>query len=609
MSRAKILAFCISLFLSLLGLLPLAITQATKDVSSAVSVATVEEPRITNAEQNATAPGPPASITQPNAMLSEKTKKQIDLGWLVHFGIAWTVVLGIVTLGIFLSEADKLNEKWTDKADLALKGAGGLVIIVLTYWIGMISENRASEEKAAKDRTEATARNETKRKEDAEKAAEANQNSASRKADETRRKAERAEFVVRNLGEPNETVRLAAIAVAGESLQEDSLYSLTMLQVLFTIVRSNEPADKALRETARDFLPPLQDGSIAKRADAVRAILDSYSNVDELLRTKLQEGGSPAVDRAMLALAAIGRDATAAKIRDEANGLTKKLSSSIALEIAKAPDVSAATLEQLAPSLVLAATTTGPDTSDVKRKEAQKLVSKLPQEVVENAVERLPQTLRSSESPFLVYVHIAHEGQRLLATHFQEELQRKGFVVPGIQGVGGKGFVPEDNEVRRFFDGDKDTLDASNRVLEVLHPLDNDRSRLSYVRPTSDNERKKGRLEVWFSGQYREPAWPGYSGWIVAGHYAEGKWTRTFLDFDSSETPDSLTAKSATPYGLPSSTTGKNFLYLGSTEEDAKKIGGLYSGQDVLIREIKPARTGDIIYARIEVVSKPKQNP
>jgi hypothetical protein len=82
--------------------------------------------------------------------------------------------------------------------------------------------------------------------------------------------------------------------------------------------------------------------------------------------------------------------------------------------------------------------------------------------------------------PIQVYIQIASESQRVKANEITTQLQQKGFVMPGIENMAGKGAdMPKNTNVRYFNDEDKPTAEAI-----VAIPVVNENSvKLDYPHP------------------------------------------------------------------------------------------------------------------------------
>lgn len=67
--------------------------------------------------------------------------------------------------------------------------------------------------------------------------------------------------------------------------------------------------------------------------------------------------------------------------------------------------------------------------------------------------------------PPRVYIQVPGETQRPLAQSLQSKLRASGFIVPGIENIGGKAIVPEQTEIRYYRDEEKG---EASRVITIL---------------------------------------------------------------------------------------------------------------------------------------------
>jgi hypothetical protein len=66
-----------------------------------------------------------------------------------------------------------------------------------------------------------------------------------------------------------------------------------------------------------------------------------------------------------------------------------------------------------------------------------------------------------------IYVQIGDENQRRRATEVVERLQKKGYIVPGIENVGGKARLPNSSQVR-YYATDSVTREDIKVIVETL---------------------------------------------------------------------------------------------------------------------------------------------
>jgi hypothetical protein len=99
-----------------------------------------------------------------------------------------------------------------------------------------------------------------------------------------------------------------------------------------------------------------------------------------------------------------------------------------------------------------------------------------------------------------VYLHIAGESQRSSAAEIEKALQSAGYVVPGIQNVLGRAYIPDTAEVRYFVY--PDAKSTAEQILTVLQKKGCNDGRSSFVKPSAHDAAIStditSHFEVWF---------------------------------------------------------------------------------------------------------------
>lgn len=100
-----------------------------------------------------------------------------------------------------------------------------------------------------------------------------------------------------------------------------------------------------------------------------------------------------------------------------------------------------------------------------------------------------------------IFLHINKDGQRSPAEKVQQTLKDMGCIVPGIQNIGGRGYVPDQTEIRYFrYPEDRDIAKTILDHLSKTTGLKN--ARISYV-DTDPSATKTGQIEIWFAKSYQ----------------------------------------------------------------------------------------------------------
>lgn len=101
-----------------------------------------------------------------------------------------------------------------------------------------------------------------------------------------------------------------------------------------------------------------------------------------------------------------------------------------------------------------------------------------------------------SSNPPVIYIQIPDEGQRPRAEKIQAKLKEAGYVVPGIENVGGKARAPAKTELRYFRTSEEN---EANQVVDILKSL-NVNIEPKYI-PGFEKSKavKPGTYELWLS--------------------------------------------------------------------------------------------------------------
>lgn len=101
---------------------------------------------------------------------------------------------------------------------------------------------------------------------------------------------------------------------------------------------------------------------------------------------------------------------------------------------------------------------------------AQPLDREQRQQVLQIVETSLEQTGGEKKIAARIYVQIGDENQRKRATEVVERLQKKGYIVPGIENVGGKARLPNSSQVR-YYATDSVTREDIKDIVETLGSL------------------------------------------------------------------------------------------------------------------------------------------
>jgi hypothetical protein len=144
-----------------------------------------------------------------------------------------------------------------------------------------------------------------------------------------------------------------------------------------------------------------------------------------------------------------------------------------------------------------------PQATVVKLQDAQGALSTLSESVDAGVASIAPP--KEDIAPVLpnkrVFLQISNDNQRMSAEKIQQALKDLGCIVPGIQNIGGKGYVPDQTEIRYFrYPEDRDIAKTILDHLSKTTGLKN--ARISYV-ATDPSATKTGQLEIWFAKSYQ----------------------------------------------------------------------------------------------------------
>jgi len=110
----------------------------------------------------------------------------------------------------------------------------------------------------------------------------------------------------------------------------------------------------------------------------------------------------------------------------------------------------------------------------------------------ETGIARAEASAVLSRLSVFVYMQIAAEQQRAKAQIVRTALQKKGYLVPGIENIAGKADAPKQTAVRYFNEDDKAN---ANTIIEILK----DQGVLADASLMSRLKARPGSIEIWFS--------------------------------------------------------------------------------------------------------------
>src|SRR2546430_2912427 len=309
------------------------------------------------------------------------------------------------------------TQTWLKGLDVAIKCVGATALVVITHWFGVLTKQQ-----------------------------EAKRLKAEKESQEWRQNTDRVSLLLEGISRDNLPARVASVCVAGELLQETGQSSLSILQALYSI--SISEVNSTVQDAAKAFLP------------AIKADADRYNVIEAVLASsETMQQETAKLRRSMQALEMIRDHAFNKSYRYAAGKLLMQLDTAsvdqgqqLAKEVSEGKTDAEPKLVALAPALVTAAA----DNSNQQQKsEAEKLVSALPADVVQQTIANLPTGTVQQIRP-RVYLHIANENQMEKATEIQAALIANRYISPRIQNVSGKGYIPDTLEVRYFDPVSKD---------------------------------------------------------------------------------------------------------------------------------------------------------
>lgn len=137
--------------------------------------------------------------------------------------------------------------------------------------------------------------------------------------------------------------------------------------------------------------------------------------------------------------------------------------------------------------------------TEKRLEDLREVVGKIDRTQVEAAYEQKARSSASSaqQAP-RVYVHIAQQADRAYAQEVVHELEKQGFVVPGIEYVESAQRLP-DSQVRYFKQSDRAQADRLERVLQDRGMGD---AKTTYLRRYEDDASVRGnQYELWIKPQ------------------------------------------------------------------------------------------------------------
>ncbi|HEY6206813.1 MAG TPA: hypothetical protein VIW21_11665 [Chthoniobacterales bacterium] len=225
-------------------------------------------------------------------------------------------------------------------------------------------------------------------------------------------------------------------------------------EFLLPVIAINESSDEKIAADLRQGLRELieAEGILAStRTAATRAL--------SLL--EVTGGASPSATQSPNPEAR----ANAQTVLDVADNLVHRASSS---EVAPQEQAQAKKQYQQLTSVVTRVAVSGPDEGTKAR--AAAILANAPLDDpkrIEQAVAAFVSSQPDQQAPIRsrVYLHIADDKQRSKAEEFKRSLIKAGYLVPGIQNVGGKADIPDKLEVRYFA---RDSEPEAKKILGML---------------------------------------------------------------------------------------------------------------------------------------------
>lgn len=421
----------------------------------------------------------------------------------------WFIVLGAVGCVLTMMwNSSALTKEWLGVAELSLKAVGAILFLIFGQWFAQLQHEREAREQDNAKKYQAQLKSEERTRDDqARRELAATQDrdraAAERRDLETvyRLNSERADQLLKQFAENRDypAGRKSAVAIAGGHLRDSSLKSLVLAQAIHTALLFDP--DRDVQRVAREVLFPGAAESPAN-TDFAASVLEFLTGPNV---AKAQE--EPFRDYLRL----IADHHTSEAFRQRA---TETLKESVATQVAalvaqtSVPAAADPASERPAeePSVLLVATAR--EDAGLTRKAATLLANATP-ERVEQTLETLPESIARKVPP-RVYLHIAEESQRPTAQALQTALIEAGFVVPGIQNVAGKAYVPPQSEVRFFASGAR-TEEIARKITAIAfdQKLVRRGLKLSPEKPSARDLKISTDLtshfEVWFAAVESPP--------------------------------------------------------------------------------------------------------
>ncbi|MGC3988367.1 MAG: hypothetical protein QM796_01535 [Chthoniobacteraceae bacterium] len=280
------------------------------------------------------------------------------------------------------------TDTWLSALDLVIKGEKGAGLFLLTVkWFAVISvqqnQVRIDNEKLIADE----------------------RLKIDQAAQEWQRNTNRANELLDHLVGGGALSNQVAVAVAGGLLHEKDQSALALLQALYTVSKSDDPAAKI----ASAFLPPITDST---SQDVTVAILESASKMAEDTNKEKYEN----ITNMVHTLQMISQHSFDDSIRQKALEISKSIAPKLALALSEnkqSPDVKAAVIADFQPTLN--AFVTSKD-SNPKETEEKKLA------------QQLLKTIKAR-----VYILVPEEDQRVpVDKELAESLGKDGFAIPSV---------------------------------------------------------------------------------------------------------------------------------------------------------------------------------
>lgn len=422
----------------------------------------------------------------------------------------WFIILGAVGCVLTMMWNSKaLTKEWLGVAELSLKAVGAILFLIFGQWFAQLQHEREVREQQGGREYQAQLKSDERTRDEQSKRELAATQDRDRNANERRDQdtvyrlnSERADQLLKQFAENRDypAGRKAAVAIAGGHLRDSLLKSLVLAQAIHTVVLYDP--DPSVQRVARDVLFPGAVDSPPKTdfADGVLTFLTG-PNV-----AKAQE--EPYRDYLRLIADHHTNEAFRKRATDTLKESVAEQVKALAIQSAPAGANPGGEAPPEPPSILLVATAR--EDLGLTRRAATLLANTTP-ERVEQTLETLPESI-SRKVPPRVYLHIAEEGQRPAAQALQTALIEVGFIVPAIQNVAGKAYVPLESEVR-YFASDNRTAELARKIAAVAsdQKLVRRGLKLSPEKPSARDFKIStditSHFEVWFAAL--ESALPG----------------------------------------------------------------------------------------------------